>query len=215
MSKIFAVATYSGGVARMPSIPTRPALRSFLSWARLTRMSLALASASIRWWCDRTGACAGALVVTTARDTSSLTSWVKGSKIAVYAGIFLRGNNRRPRSASHMGDASCLRRRRNSAFAELLVQLSPHPARRLGIREEHRPERDRLQSGTGIATDFAAEPGGERALVEREPADRVHEREAVGAGSAGGACDGGQVRDGRRQLGVERAVRRGPGCRDD
>ena len=48
MSKTFAVSTYSGGVRRIDSICTEPALRSFFSFARLTRISFARRSASIR-----------------------------------------------------------------------------------------------------------------------------------------------------------------------
>src|SRR5438046_6678836 len=57
MSKTFAVETYSGGRLRICSIETLPAFRSFFSCARLTRMSFALFSASIRWSSERTGAC--------------------------------------------------------------------------------------------------------------------------------------------------------------
>ncbi len=48
MSKTFAVDTYSGGLFRIASIATRPSLRSFLSLALRTRMSLARWRASIR-----------------------------------------------------------------------------------------------------------------------------------------------------------------------
>src|SRR5439155_11827597 len=41
MSKTFAVETYSGGFSRTFTILTRPSLRSFFSFARLTLMSLA------------------------------------------------------------------------------------------------------------------------------------------------------------------------------
>ena len=42
MSNTFAVDTNSGGSSRIDSIWTRPAFRSFLSWARRTRTSFAL-----------------------------------------------------------------------------------------------------------------------------------------------------------------------------
>jgi len=48
MSNTFAVETYSGGSSRISSIWTLPFLRSFFSCARRTRMSLALARASMR-----------------------------------------------------------------------------------------------------------------------------------------------------------------------
>jgi hypothetical protein len=57
MSKTFAVETNSGGALRICSIETPPDFRSFFSWARLTRMSFARLSASIRWSSERTGAC--------------------------------------------------------------------------------------------------------------------------------------------------------------
>src|SRR5271155_2102266 len=56
MSKTLAVSTYSGGFNSSVWIERRPDLRSRLSAARLTRISLALASASIRWLRDRSGA---------------------------------------------------------------------------------------------------------------------------------------------------------------
>src|SRR5881409_4522226 len=49
MSNTFAVETYSGGLLRIVWILTRPSLRSFFSFARRTRMSFALLSASILW----------------------------------------------------------------------------------------------------------------------------------------------------------------------
>src|SRR2546423_375888 len=57
MSNTFAVETNSGGSPRICSIETEPDFRSFFSRARLTRMSFALLSASIRWSSERTGAC--------------------------------------------------------------------------------------------------------------------------------------------------------------
>src|ERR1700722_1214767 len=56
MSKTLAVSTYSGGFSRSLWIESRPAFRSRLSWARSVRMRLALASASIRWLRERSGA---------------------------------------------------------------------------------------------------------------------------------------------------------------
>ena len=48
MSKTFAVSTYSGGLRRIVSICAEPAFRSFFNLARLTRISFARRSASIR-----------------------------------------------------------------------------------------------------------------------------------------------------------------------
>src|SRR5271166_3900170 len=56
MSKTLAVSTYSGGSSSRDWIERRPDFRSRLSSARLTRIWLALASASIRWFNDRSGA---------------------------------------------------------------------------------------------------------------------------------------------------------------
>src|ERR1700685_2535007 len=56
MSKTLAVSTYSGGSSSSEWIERRPDLRSRLSSAHLTRISFALASASIRWLRDRSGA---------------------------------------------------------------------------------------------------------------------------------------------------------------
>src|ERR1700704_1556083 len=56
MSKTFAVSTYSGGFSSRAWIERRPALRSRFSCARLIRIWFALASASILWFSDRSGA---------------------------------------------------------------------------------------------------------------------------------------------------------------
>src|SRR4051794_31767412 len=56
MSNTLAVSTYSGGCNSSEGIDRRPAFRSRLSWARLMRIWLALASASILWFSDRSGA---------------------------------------------------------------------------------------------------------------------------------------------------------------
>ena len=65
-------------------------------------------------------------------------------------------------------------------------------------------ERDRLQGRSGVASELVPEPRLERLVVEREAADRVHEREAVracGLDRAGGLREVGR---GRRELRVER-----------
>src|SRR5438128_9594805 len=59
MSNTFAVSTYSGGSSSSEWIDKRPDFRSRLSWARLMRIWLALASASIRWFSERSGAIEG------------------------------------------------------------------------------------------------------------------------------------------------------------
>src|SRR4029077_18901507 len=58
MSQTLAVSTYSGGLSSRVWIDSRPDLRSRLSCARLVRMRLARASASIRWLRERSGAAA-------------------------------------------------------------------------------------------------------------------------------------------------------------
>ena len=57
------------------------------------------------------------------------------------------------------------------------------------ISRIHRRERDRLQRGARVAAGGSGELRPQRSLVEREPADRVHERKPVGAGRFGGARD--------------------------
>src|ERR1039458_8780812 len=59
MSNTFAVSTYSGGSSRSEWIERRRDFRSRLSSARLTRISFALARASILWFRDRSGAIEG------------------------------------------------------------------------------------------------------------------------------------------------------------
>src|SRR5271167_941779 len=59
MSNTLAVSTYSGGLSSSEWMERRPALRSRLSSARLTRIWLARASASILWFKDRSGAMEG------------------------------------------------------------------------------------------------------------------------------------------------------------
>src|ERR1700694_5836624 len=59
MSNTLAVSTNSGGLSRSEWIDSRPDFRSRLSCARLTRISLALARASILWFRDRSGAMEG------------------------------------------------------------------------------------------------------------------------------------------------------------
>src|SRR5213592_4197830 len=76
MSKTFAVETYSGGSARILSIRTRPSLRSFFSFARLTLMSLARLRASILWSGDLSGALTG-VFVGMARDSTVLGDGVQ------------------------------------------------------------------------------------------------------------------------------------------
>src|SRR5579872_2359182 len=56
MSKTLAVSTYSGGASSSEWIERRPDFRSRLSWARWMRIWFALASASMRWLSDRSGA---------------------------------------------------------------------------------------------------------------------------------------------------------------
>ena len=54
------------------------------------------------------------------------------------------------------------------------------------VATEDRRERDRLQSRSGVATRLGAEDRLETVRVEREPPDRVHKREPVGAGGLHG-----------------------------
>ena len=49
------------------------------------------------------------------------------------------------------------------------------------VATEDGRERDRLQSRPGVASRFGAEDRLETVRIEREPPDRVHEREPVGA----------------------------------
>ena len=61
MSKTLAVSTYSGGSSSSAWMLALPAFRSFFSFARAVRMSLARLSASIRWSSERSGAAAEVL----------------------------------------------------------------------------------------------------------------------------------------------------------
>src|SRR5690349_17714750 len=63
------------------------------------------------------------------------------------------------------------------------------------IRVEDGGERDRLQRRPRVAARPGAQARRERALVEREPADRVHEREPVRARLLRGPRDRAHVRD--------------------
>ena len=89
MSKTFAVETYSGGSRRISSIWTRPSLRSFFSWARRTRMSLALLSASIRWSSERTGAWACVFDETMSAASLATPDAVKRERFAGLQGFLL------------------------------------------------------------------------------------------------------------------------------
>src|SRR5439155_20293891 len=62
ISDTFAVWMYSGGESSRPCGLTRPALRSFLSFARLVRIRFARFSASILCVSDRSGAVEGDVV---------------------------------------------------------------------------------------------------------------------------------------------------------
>ena len=73
-------------------------------------------------------------------------------------------------------------------------------------------ERDRLQRRSGVAAGGAGEQRAQR-RVEREPADRVDEREPVGPGRDDGSSRRGDVPLSRGKLCVERLPRRGAsGC---
>src|SRR6185503_8433659 len=76
-------------------------------------------------------------------------------------------------------------------------------------------ERDRTEQRTGEASDPGAELRRERALVENEAADGVHEREAVRAGSRCGGRSRADIGDRGRELRVERLRRRSARGRHD
>ena len=75
----------------------------------------------------------------------------------------------------------------------------------------HGCERDRLERRTGETAGAAREHRLQRARIEREPAQRVDEREAVGAGRCDRARDLARRRDARRRASrrAEAASRRG------
>src|SRR6185503_18369281 len=75
--------------------------------------------------------------------------------------------------------------------------------------------RDRPEHRTGEAPDPGAELRRERALVENEAADGVHEREAVRPGTRRGSRSRADIGDRGRELRVERLCRRSPCGRHD
>ena len=77
MSKTLAVSTYPGGLRRMSSIRALPFFRSFLSWARRTRISFARRRASILWSSERTGAWTWVFALCMARHSNSALSRFK------------------------------------------------------------------------------------------------------------------------------------------
>ena len=103
MSKTFAVETNSGGVRRICSMWTRPALRSRLSCARRTRTSFALWSASIRWSSERAGAWACVFDVTMSRTSlapsHSASSGNFSRNLQVFLSCLICRLDDRPRSA--------------------------------------------------------------------------------------------------------------------
>ena len=76
------------------------------------------------------------------------------------------------------------------------------------IGGEDGSERDRPEHRTGEAPDPGAELRRERALVENEAADGVHEREAVRPGTRRGSRSRADIGDRGRELRVERLRRR-------
>src|SRR5579885_377188 len=132
MSKTFAVETYSGGSPRICSIDTEPDFRSFFSCARLTRMSFARLSASIRWSSERTGACTCVW-----GGTMSAASYQPGSRVqpSCFLPVCHTDNALERRTVRIVG-------RCETARCELLVELRTHARRCIGVREQDRAERD-------------------------------------------------------------------------
>jgi len=87
-------------------------------------------------------------------------------------------------------------------------------ARRRGAGIDGR-ERDRLERRARVAAHPACEPRPERPLVQREPAQRVHEREPIGAGGLDRTGDLREVPGCRRELRVDGKASRGPASGDD
>src|SRR5215204_6111913 len=188
MSKTFAVSTYSGGLPRIESIWTLPSLRSFFSWARRTRMSLARLSASMRWSSERTGAWAfdestrgGSLPPSSARSNRLFLPVFQvffhslGTVVSEADGVLDRGE---------------------SETLDLVEELGANTRGRAGVGEEDGSERHRGRAGgeqfehVSARTDTAHADDRER----RRAAARVHrgERDRLERGArepAGGTAE--------------------------
>src|SRR5262245_55986655 len=140
MSNTFAVETYSGGSLRIASILTRPSLRSFLSCARLTRMSFARLSASILWSRERAGACPWVFVEDTT-ERASLTQWHAGSIRDAHEFSAQRAESSDVCDSARVVDVSEPER------AGFGVELGTDSRRRVGVAEEDRAERDVVRAG--------------------------------------------------------------------
>src|SRR5579884_2139435 len=141
MSITFAVDTYSGGCRRISWICTRPSFRSFLSCARLTRMSLARRRASIRWSSERSGACAWVLGDTIER--ASLTTRCAASSRDARPFVGAR---------EHVVDAG------DGKSRTLFDELCANARRRVGIGKEDGAERDVRRTCGDELDDVSAVP---------------------------------------------------------
>src|SRR3954453_9428362 len=83
------------------------------------------------------------------------------------------------------------------------------------VGREDGGEGDRAQRRARETTDPWTELRLERSLVESETTDRVHEREPVRTGARRSSCGGPDIRDGGRELRVERFRGRRSGGRND
>ena len=113
---------------------------------------------------------------------------------------------------STVPSATCVAPHATNSSASRPLATPPMPtigkSRRARARMD-RCERDGLQRRAGVAAGAAREHRSQRARVEREAAQRVDEREPVGAGGLDRARDVSPMsQDGRRELRVERQRRR-------
>ena len=235
----FAVETYSGGLPRIVSIRTLPSLRSFLSFARLTRTSFALLSASIRWSRERSGAWAWVLVGLTAGRSYQCSRELQAGTFRTVSGLFARllaSSGLATPASAHAAASSARTRAGAPGSAKRTVpsamsrapqaanssasrpdSIAAHPDDRQAgrlVADAHRVEGDRLQRRAREAAAAARERRAE-VLVERRPAERVDEREAVRARGGDRASDLRDVGMRGGELRVERQSRRRAAGRDD
>ena len=128
---------------------TRPAFRSRLSWARRTRTSFALWSASIRWSSERAGAWACVFDVTMSRTSlARLGPVVKRERFGRFAGVFALSIGLDDEAAGVDPLAAPDPTAEASTLAQRLGrELLAHPGGCDRVREQDRPERDRARSG--------------------------------------------------------------------
>src|SRR3954447_979473 len=212
MSITFAVDTYSGGLPRIVSIRTRPSLRSFFSFARLTRTSFARFSASMRWSSDRRGACVGVFeagmagrpILPTCPLRSSegfcgeLQRFFRGMRGAVF--VVHPDNSElfaNPRGCVGIGEQHGAERNvQRPARDELDDVMRSGDAAHADDRElrrrvarVHGRERNGFERWTGETAAAARKDWLQRVRIQSKSAKRVDQREAVRTCARNRCCD--------------------------